>query len=284
MKLMKTFVTICTFLCVTFTIDCFGNDSLAVFYQSRADSFYKSGNFEKAIVDCERALFNVRQFKPRTSISLLKAECFKQMGNFSDANLTLVSMRTIGLDTNTICQIHYEQALNSYLLGMTDEAGSQITQIELLTSGKEFTQNSTFLKILVLNELALWDSAVQIIKHSQYLSVSEKEELATIYKSKPRLFNAKRLDWYSRFIPGSGQIITGHVFEGAMSFLFCATALTFGAYEVYTGYYLTGYFLGAGFLNGFYYGGLRRLKVLVDYENQKRKEGLNGKVKDYLKK
>ena len=125
---------------------------------------------------------------------------------------------------------------------------------------------------------------MSVISKTRYLSITEKSDLKQIYNNKPRLFNAKRLDWYSRFIPGSGQVITGHFFEGMASFLFCASALAFGGYEVYTHYYFTGYFLGAGFLNGFYYGGLRRLKIIVEYENQKRKEEFNDKVKEYLKK
>jgi tetratricopeptide (TPR) repeat protein len=280
---MKKYATICMFLCVTFITKSLANDSIVNFYQTRVDSFYQNGNFEKAIVDCERILFRSVENKTRIKTLFLKAECFKQLGNFNDANLTLVSISTVGLDSATTCEIYYNEALNSYMSGMYDEAASQLTQIDIFTNNKEFSENHIFLKILVLGELAKWDSAMVVINKTKYLSTSQKNDLQLIYKNKPHLFNAKRLDWYSRFIPGSGQVITGHFFEGAASFLFCASALTFGGYEVYTHYYFTGYFLGAGFLNGFYYGGLRRLKIMVEFENAKRKEGINSKVKGYLK-
>ena len=272
------------FLCVTFITSCLANDSIVNFYQTRADSLYRNANFEKAIVDCERILFHSVDNKTRVYTLLLKAECFKQLGNYNDANLTLVSISTVGLDSSTTCQIYFNEALNSYLLGMYDEATSQLTQIDIFTNNKEFCENHTILKILILGELGKWDSAMSVISKTRYLSITEKSDLKQIYNNKPHLFNAKRLDWYSRFIPGSGQVITGHLFEGMASFLFCASALAFGGYEVYTHYYFTGYFLGAGFLNGFYYGGLRRLKIIVEYENQKRKEEFNDKVKEFLKK
>ena len=281
---MKIFCTICMLLCVMFTIKSEEKDSLLNIYVTRADSFYQAGDFSKSILDCERILFLTNDFSIKTKTLFLKANCYKQMASFNDAALTLMSVRTLGLSAESKYDLFYELALNNYFAGNADEALTYLEQLQDIDSARSFAGNTFLLNILVMNTLGRWDSAKALVQQSSFFTENQKKDLLLIYAQNKRPFNAKRLDWYSRFVPGSGQLITGHWVEGGLSFFVCASALSFGIFEVYNGYYLTGYFLGAGFLNGFYYGGLRRLSILVEYENKKRITSLNSQIKEYVEK
>lgn len=71
----------------------------------------------------------------------------------------------------------------------------------------------------------------------------------------PKLKKVATAERLSRFIPGLGQTWLGYPGEGGLSFLMNATALGLGIYGVISGYTITAYFLGTGFLQKFYFGG-----------------------------
>ncbi|MEZ5199231.1 MAG: hypothetical protein R2764_23450, partial [Bacteroidales bacterium] len=73
---------------------------------------------------------------------------------------------------------------------------------------------------------------------------------------------------WSRFIPGTGQIYAGRAGEGTVNFLINASVLTFAGFQVYNGFYITGYLAGLGFFNKTYHGGIKRAGVLASYKNQ----------------
>lgn len=269
------------FLFVMSIID--GQENNTLFYEQRANNYYEQSQFNEALLDCERVIYQSSDFKLKTKALFLKAECYKQLGDSKNAISTLMSIRVNGLDSLSIFSLYYELALNNYLNENYDEAGAHVQNMIMIDSNRTNSGSPLLLKIMVLNELSLWDSVKTIISSSSSFSSDEKTYLISLYNERPKLFKGKKLDWYSRFIPGSGQVITGYPVEGSISFILCASALSFGIYEVYTGYYITGYFLGAGFLNGFYYGGLRRLARMIEHENQRRKISFNSKINLYLK-
>jgi hypothetical protein len=96
------------------------------------------------------------------------------------------------------------------------------------------------------------------------------KEIDMLYRNKnlPKFKKAKKAENLSRFIPGSGQIYSGSVGEGSFNFLMNVSVLGFAAYEFYTQYYFTGYFVGLGLLNKTYNGGIRRAGKLAEEKNQ----------------
>ena len=259
------------------------NDSLVFIYQNRADSFYNASEYNKAILDCERILFFSSDYNSKKRALLLKSDCYKQAGEYDKSLKCLKLVPTIGLERDSVFDLYYNVAVLSYLAKDFEESATQLIKLEFLDSLKSYSNNCFLVRILVLNEMGKWDSAKRLIEKSQYFFPEQKIELINAYKNKPKIFNKKRLEWYSRIIPGSGQVIIGRPFEGFASFILCAASLSFGVYNVYYSYYFTGYFLGAGFLNGFYYGGIRRFNLLVENENQRRIQNLNFKISNIIK-
>jgi len=251
-------------------------------YFRNADSLYKAGKFEESIINCERYLFYEPFGQYRTNIMIIEAKDFQQIKNFNNSTEILLSIPRIHIDNSLNATIHYNLALNNYMTENYEEAKIYIDQCFKLNVPSEIHENAEILKILIFCELTQWDSIKNIVKHSNYLKKEQKDSLLKLLDKKPKLFNGKRLEWYSRFVPGSGQFIAGHVFEGLMSFVFCASSLSFGIYEVLNKYYFTGYFVGAGFLNNFYSGGIRRLNQIVVYENKKRIEKFNKKIRNVI--
>ncbi len=259
-------------------------DSLVVVYQYRADSFYNVKNYSKALLDCERIIFLSKDYSNKRRALYLQSNCYKQTGEYDKSVNCLKLISSRGLDKEDVFKLYYDIAKFAYMAKYYEESAAQFLKLEALDSVKSYSDNCFLLRILILNEFARWDSAKFLIKKSDFFSSEKKSELIDIYNNKPKIYNKNRIEWYSRIIPGSGQAIIGKPFEGIASFLLCATSLSFGIYNVYYSYYFTGYFLGAGFLNGFYYGGIRRLDLLVENENQRRIQKLNFQVKETFKK
>jgi len=65
---------------------------------------------------------------------------------------------------------------------------------------------------------------------------------------------ARRWRKYLNILPGLGLYMQVSVI-GAFNFLLNAACLTAGVYEIYYGFYFTGYFAGAAVLSKFYFGG-----------------------------
>ncbi len=249
----------------------------------RADSFYNIGKFKESIVDCERILYLSPNLELTIATMQLEAKAFQQLGQYQIANNILLSIPIIGFDSTKFVQWYYNLALNSFLIGNFEESKSFLSERKKYGGKTSDNIENELLTILVFSELMQWDSIKPIVIQSPYLQVWQKDSILTLLECKPKILNRSKLEWYNRFIPGSGHIIAGHFWEGLTSFILCASALTFGIYEIYNGYYITGYFLGAGFLNSFYSGGLRRIQLITDYENNNRKLKYNNQLKRWLK-
>jgi hypothetical protein len=83
-------------------------------------------------------------------------------------------------------------------------------------------------------------------------------------------------------IPGLGQAYAGNTIEGALNFTISLAFLSFGVYEIFEGFYITGYFVGAIGLNKVYFGGHARTTFLLHRNNYKKQRIFCTKIKNIL--
>ena len=85
-----------------------------------------------------------------------------------------------------------------------------------------------------------------------------------------------------RMIPGLGQAYAGHPVEGLFNFTLNLAFLSFGAYEIFEGYYITGYFVGAIGINKVYFGGHARTAYLLRKHNYMQQKNFCEKIKSII--
>jgi hypothetical protein len=275
--LRTRFFLICTFLCVIFSTnriiagDCFSN-ALRIFNEKK---------FFAASIEFERAIFYETDINKIALFKYYKSLCYKELGDNSKTLEELGSINLFNISDSLFFLIRYQQALSNYLANNPDQALWNIGELRF-----RIPDSSKILKIIPINILCLnatkkWDEAHILwnyfLENSGADSSSKaslKTEIDNLYRKRnlPRFHSPKKAENLSRFIPGAGQMYAGAVVEGSFNFLINASLLSFAAYEFYSEYYLTGYFIGLGLFNKTYHGGMHRANLLAE---QKNREALN---------
>jgi tetratricopeptide (TPR) repeat protein len=247
-----------------------------------AEHLYNVGNYDEAIIACERYLYFNSYITEREKILFLEAKAFQQKGDFETSSNILLSIPQMKLDSHMLYLVNFNLALNSYLLSRYDEAQVFLEDCDTANITIAERKNYELLCILIYCEMGNWEKAQKVVVNSSCISDSKKTSLIHLFDNKPLLLDQHKLEWYSRFVPGSGQFFAGYYVEGSINFIFCASALALGTFLVINGYYISGYFIGAGLIYAFYNGGLRRLKQIVETENISRKKAFIERLKQTL--
>lgn len=217
-----------------------------------------------------------------------KALCLRWSGEYERASSTLDRIPLFFVNDSVRKRIVFERALNYYFNGKFDLALGEIKVLEDMFQGKP-PKGDVLLHALILNEQQKWGEAkdMLLVNTSSGVfgndSIAARSEILTLYSKSniPKLKSKKTAFWLS-FLPGAGIVYGGEPVEGTLNFVLNAAAFGFGIYEIYYGYYLTGYFTGGVFLEKFYLGGRKRADFLVDRTNYERARGFNAKAKSSL--
>jgi tetratricopeptide (TPR) repeat protein len=265
-KMKKVYFLMCIFLCGISSINSLAQDSLP-------DSLFNSGAYENAALEYERILFLGSQFPAANNVIYKKAQCYKSLKQYKKAYLELARINYFVLPDSVRKLYKYESALLCYLNGDFEPALSELLGILTIDS----IVNSPELDLLysmTYNELHQWDSAYNYAR--KYLLAAQETsqlsgslyQLDLLYSRKgiPHLKKQKVADVLQMF-PGLGQAYAGSPGEGLINFLLNAGFLGFGAYQIWYGYYITGYFVGAIGLNKVYFGGHARTEYLLNRYN-----------------
>ncbi|HCU61550.1 MAG TPA: hypothetical protein DGC94_10620 [Prolixibacteraceae bacterium] len=221
-----------------------------------------------------------------------KAQCYKQLKDFSRALEELQSIYFNNSSDSLYMRVCYEQSLCLYLNGEAPKALWKID--EYIHRSKDSTSFQYFMpiKLLCYNETQQWNEAkgcfVQFIKAQTFSQEKEKEltdSIEWLYtrKNLPRMKSADRAETWSRFIPGAGQIYAGHTGEGITNFLINASILTFAGIQAINHYYITGYLMGLGFFNKTYHGGMKRAVTLAQERNKEEMIRFNSKINQMIR-
>ncbi|WP_319591466.1 hypothetical protein [uncultured Draconibacterium sp.] len=253
----------------------------------KADSLYASGNYFEASIEFERQIFQGNAENDINRLRYKKALCYRNMKDFGRALNALQPTYFSNPNDSLYRFVCYEQALCYYL---NNEPARALWKIdEYLHRSSDSTNFSVFLpiKILSLHETYKWNEAkqsfIEFIELQQFGLEKEtalKLLAAELYskKNRPRIKSLKAAKTWSRFIPGSGQIYAGKSGEGITNFLINASVLTFAGFQVYNGFYITGYLVGLGFFNKTYHGGMKRAEVIASQKNKQHMVEFNREV------
>lgn len=184
-----------------------------------------------------------------------------RIGVIRDPEDTLFTMRA------------YELALAQY---MTEDYQDALNTIEncviMLQEGKTAVQRLLTLKVLCHNHLFQFKKAEEVLSQMQHQTSKEQSKIYASaiqkYSDSPKYKDPEKARHLS-ILPGLGQVYTGKVVEGGISFLLNASALSFGAWQVYSGHYFTGYVVGVTLLQKFHSGGQHRAELLAIQKNRK---------------
>jgi tetratricopeptide (TPR) repeat protein len=289
MKRLETlFYSTCVFLLTGFST----SEACAEDYFSNAVRIFSEGRFFEASIEFERAIFYEDDSVHIAQCRLYKSLCYKGMEEYDRALKELEKVNVAILPDTLFMMIRYEEAFCEYMINDVQKALGSIEDIKVKFNDSPGISAVIPLNILCLNACRRWDEALSIwtsyIEDSR-LTDSEKDDylknLAKLYRKKslPKVYSQKKAILLSCFIPGSGQMYVGSVGEGLSSLLLNAAFLGFGAWEFYSGYYLTGYFFGLRISNRFYLGGIRRANDLAKEKNEEGIRKFNNASSEIMK-
>lgn len=280
---------ICTFLCAPYLIKAQKVES--ILYE--ADSLYNRGEWQWAKLTYEKAIYIVSL--PGSNLSadtaallrnealLKKTYCYKAMNQFADAQKNIERADLTNLPDSLHFHIRYETALCAYLAENYNEAYNYVLQLRYFIKDTTLTQQVDFLEILTLNELMRWEEAKKLLAAyiQKYRLDADAEKIYAFLKN-PKIRNVEKAVVLSTFLPGVGQMYAGYPFRGMVSATLQLACFTFGAYSIWKGYYLSGFFTGFVLLQTFYSGGIRHTRYLAEKKNKERISNYNNRVKEFI--
>ncbi len=198
----------------------------------------------------------------------------KSLARYREVQTELNRIGVIRAPEDTLFTMRaYELALAQY---MTEDYQDALNTLEncviMLSEENTATGSLLTLKALCHNQLFQFDEGERTLIQLQQLVPEEQAILYAKaikkYEDTPKYKDPEKARHLS-LLPGLGQVYTGKVFEGGISFLLNASALGFGAWQVYSGYYFTGYVVGVTLLQKFHSGGQHRAELLAVQKNRK---------------
>jgi hypothetical protein len=275
--LRTRFFLICTFLCVIFSI----NRIVAGDYYSNALRVFHEKKFFEASIEFERAIFYETDVNRIALSKYYKSLCYKELGDNAKTLDELGGINLFNVSDSLYFLIRYQQAVSNYLTNNPDQALWNIGELRFRIPDSAKIIKIIPINILCLNATRKWDEAHHLWNYlldnsglDSVIKARFRSETDNLYirRHLPGFHSPKKAENLSRFIPGAGQMYSGAVVEGSINFLINASVLSFALYEFYSEYYLTGYFVGLGFFNKTYHGGMHRASILAE---QKNREALN---------
>lgn len=275
---MIRYCLICVFLCTGFS----GKTEIpvSIYY---ADSIFNTGNYSLAAMEYERVYFLSENDSEKTEALLKKSYCYKGLSQYSNATSVLNRIELGSLSDSLMYTIRYEKALNSFLAGNYSQAELFLYEIHYYVNKTSLLKKCLFLEILTKNELMEWDEADSLFQ--QYLSLHnitiDSAELKALL-TRPKLINPSTTKIMSLIIPGSGQMMSGHIFRGLTSIVFEGGSAAFTYLSIKNGFYFSGLTTGIGMFQMFYLGGARYASHLAEKKNAEKISEHNKAIRDFI--
>lgn len=263
----------------------------SLFFKLKADSLFAEEQFYDAYLNYERAQFVCNDNDFELDILLEKIQALKKLGMYSQSIEDLNRFPIFLLDSSQKIKVFQEIALCAYLDGQFYLAESKLVQLKFLVSDDFYFHNYQWLYVLSLNEIHKYDEAfsemekwLQTKYFNQDLITEYMKKIGKQYDKKniPKIKDPEKAEKWSTFIPGSGQMYSGHAIDGVFNASMQLGSLVFAVERVISGFYLTGYFGGFAIFQKFYFGGVARAKYLADKRNFEAHKSFNEQVKQLV--
>jgi len=258
-----------------------GQDVRGQDLRALADSLYKAGHYFDASIAYERILFENNDPNAQLVAIFGKTRCQKQEGRYDQAMTFLENWQAYPFPDSSLAEIHYQQALRTYLGGHFENVLSLVDRWSYEHGGHPPTPMLVVLKILALNELGRWKEAGDAY-HAFVAQREPAKVLPDLYLHIPRLKSVEKAQWLSQFIPGAGQFYAGRPGEAIFSILVQTAGIWFAVVSFEQHYYVSAWLIGAALFGAFHMGGVRRAEVLVRQSNRKKMLAFNEAVREQL--
>jgi len=271
------------FLCALYTV----GSAQGVF--RTADSLFEKKDYRNAVIEYERVVYIYNDHIIRNQSIYKKAVCYKLLGEYEKACRQLLRISFFGTTDSAQFLFHNETAVCSFLAGRFEDTRSQLLQIRQYTKDTFQLKKIYLLEALNFNELEEYSSAKE--SFSKYFETNFKKTesdslklLFAEYFSKSGLPKFKSLKTAAilEYFPGLGLFYAGYPLLGTFNFILSAACLGAGVYEIYYGYYFTGYFVGAAMLSKFYFGGRSLTVQKIIARNFQEKRKFNDKIRNTI--
>lgn len=276
------FYLICIFLSGLF-FQTFSNNVKTV------DSLFNASAYFDAAIGYERLIYFSNNYKEKNIYRYKKALCYKGLSDFDKAQSTLLKVNLFGLPNETRNAVLYETVLVAYLNEDYEQCAK--TLLTLNIDSYNIEHKKILYLVATLNNIMINDfelskqnalNYAELTAHKSELNEMEKQ-INAMYSKKnlPKLKKQKVFEWIS-IVPGMGQIYVGEIGEGLTNIALNLSAFSFGVYQIITGFYVTGYFVGSLSINKFYFGGRTRAKNAFEEVNSKRLTNFNKEIRNTL--
>lgn len=252
---MKLFYFICIFLLGS----SIANSQVLA---GNGDSLFSKGEFELAALAFEYQAFSAVDKDSSSEFLFKKANCYKAIGEYQRSLEVLNRIRTNDRDLKK--RLGYESALMYYLTDSYQLSYNELLKLKL--QSKEFDPSIAQLEVLNLFALGKWEEAKSLIVADTVNGASGIAEY--VFAGKIKYKDPEKAYKLSLFLPGIGQMYSGHFFKGVVSAGGQAGLVAFSALSIYNGYFWTGGMTGVAFFYTFYLGGARYAKDLAIKHNQ----------------
>lgn len=253
---MIRYYWICIFLCGYFWTK--GQEKLA--YQLMAQEQYP-----KAALAFERAFFEAKDMQERNRFLMLKAQCYKAIGDYEAGIRNLQRVRYLRGDSLKRA-VNYEMILLYYLHGALADAQSRLIRMQA-TGG--MSQEMLLLSFLVNVEQGKWAEARQLLMEQDTVFQLSPEDIEYILPEKLKLKDPRKA-YNLSLLPGIGQWYAGYFWKGVLSGGIQALLGAFSIYSLVEGYFFTGTLTGVALFYTFYLGGARYAETLANRKNEER--------------
>ena len=229
---------------------------LCALYSSSAQSL------ESQAVAYERIIYDGAPLQEVNDALQAKADCYMQLGRYTDAATTLARVRMFALTPEERTKVMYGQELCWFLSGDFAQAASMVSEIE------PDTREIMLLHALVLAYSGRYDESE--VYAAQYISWNGPSprlpDLLKLYEGHPQPRSELSALLFS-LLPPAGHFYNEAYGEGLLSAGLNAGSIAFTVANLLGGYWVTGIVGGAIALNYTVMGNQERNAALVEKHN-----------------
>lgn len=235
-------------------------------------------------LNLEQAIFDQSKNEEIITQLLFKKAIFlKQEKRFEKAIQTLMRINENDLSDLNKFELYYQLAILNYLTNQFSAVDLNLNKIRYFITDSSYANKLVLLEILNLNNMQKWKEA-KILLISQLKNTNDSNLINQWYtkalKFKPK--KEKIAQKLQTFFPGIGQIYARKTLHGFINSGLILTGLTWGGYNFYSGYYVTGVFTGFFISYIFYSGGIAYSMDQVSRYNLKTTKLINGKLNNQI--
>ena len=255
---------------------------------TKADSLFKTNNFEMAATNYERIYFFSKNNNEKINSLILRSICLKNLKRHYDAYNSLVRVLNFDLNDSLKCYVNHQLALNLFLANYYNAAETYCLKNYSLPINSIDYKNSILLHGFILNELYQYNLAAEkFVEYNNASDISslQKDTLNKIVenyfasKNLPKLKSLKKAVRLSKFLPGSGLFYIGEPARAFSNIGLQLFAIGYTGANIYFANYITAASVGVFLIRSFYTGGVNQLNEIVPKKNSLRSRKFNDNFK-----